>query len=63
MNSQLPLYVLTLLCFCLLPNRLQADPLDQWTLRNPFLTGNNLNAIAYGNDQFVGFIRKVCARG
>src|SRR5436190_586169 len=31
----------------------RADPLDTWTWRNPLPTGNYLNGITYGNDQFV----------
>jgi hypothetical protein len=30
-----------------------ADPLDQWTWRNPLPQGNSLFGIAYGNNQFV----------
>jgi hypothetical protein len=37
----------------LLPVRLQADPLDQCTWRNPLPTGNTRSALAYGNNQFV----------
>ena len=47
------LYALALLGFCLLPNRILADPLDQWNWRNPVPTGKPLSAIAYGNNQFV----------
>src|SRR5438128_11484736 len=31
----------------------RADSLDTWTMRNPLPTGNRLQAIAYGNRQFV----------
>src|SRR3989442_10445515 len=31
----------------------RADPLDAWTWRNPLPTGNYLNGITYGDDQFV----------
>src|SRR6266700_3775191 len=30
-----------------------ADPLDQWTRRNPLPTGGRLEAVAYGNGSFV----------
>ncbi len=41
------------LCLCALLNSLRADPLDQWTLRNPLPTDEDLVGIAYGNSQFV----------
>jgi hypothetical protein len=49
---QLPILKLVhLLWIC--PASLQADPLDEWTWRNPLPQGNGLSAVAYGNNQFV----------
>src|SRR5262245_32690496 len=49
--AQLILTLMGLLWIC--PGSLQADPLDEWTWRNPLPQGHCLFAVAYGNNQFV----------
>ncbi len=46
----LMLLVLFLVGFCL---EISADPLDNWSWRNPLPQGNWLNGVTYGNNTFV----------
>ena len=39
--------------FCLGGLTLQADPLEEWTLRNPLPTGIGLSPVFFANDLFV----------
>jgi hypothetical protein len=50
MNTLKPFAVPALLVVCA---SVWADPLDQWTWRNPLPQGNSLLGIAYGKNQFV----------
>ena len=47
------LCVMALLVFCQFSGPTQADPLDQWTWRNPLPTARSPEGIAYGNNLFV----------
>ena len=44
---------LLLVLVILFPGLLNADPLDNWTMRNPSPTRNNLNGVTYAGETFV----------
>src|SRR5439155_10798304 len=44
---------LILLAALLFAKDVLADPLDEWTLRNPVPTPNSLRSVAWGNDIFI----------